>query len=68
LIRRGAFNSEDESTNPGANFADDDAEELLYSEPLVTGDKLRRLQVLAVSTLTIALLFLLVAWITAAFR
>jgi hypothetical protein len=67
LIRRGAFTTEDEPTHTGDGFAEDDADEL-YSEPLVTGDKLRKLQVLAVSTLTIALLFLLVAWITAAFR
>ena len=67
LIRRGAFNAEEESTELDEDFVDVEQEEN-YSEAVVTGDKLRRLQVLAVSTLTIALLFLLVAWITAAFH
>ncbi len=67
LIRRGAFNSAGEPVEPDEDLVDMDQQED-YNEPIITGDKLRKIQVLAVSTLTIALLFLLVAWITAAFH
>jgi hypothetical protein len=67
LIRRGAFKSDEEDAELDENFADTDQEED-YDIPIITGDKLRKIQLLAVSTLTIALLLLLVAWITAAFH
>jgi hypothetical protein len=66
LIRRGAF-VEGDAESPEQELVDVDQDED-FPEPIVTGDRLRRLQVLAVSMLTLALLFLLVAWITSAFH